>query len=183
MTKTEEIYGILRENIMAGKYTHGEILNELDIANVYNVSKTPAREALSLLCQEGYLVKYARKGYIVRELTLQEYAYLMQYRVILETAVVKMIIAQMCIRDSIGVDNGGRQLTDTGGYQEGQELDGGEACKVAHRVKRNEGQQSADEDRPAAVFFKVTLHTGQCLSLIHIYKKGRTAHAVLAFLL
>lgn len=95
MTKTEEVYSILRENIMAGKYAYGEIINELDIANTYNVSKTPAREALSLLCQEGYLVKYARKGYIVREVTLQEYAYLMQYRVILETAVVKMIIAHV----------------------------------------------------------------------------------------
>ncbi len=92
MTKTEEVYEYIRQSIMEGKYARNEVINELTIASKYNVSKSPAREALAMLCQEGYLVKYARKGYFVHEMTLQEYAQLIQYRIVLESAIIKIII-------------------------------------------------------------------------------------------
>ena len=51
-----------------------------DLAEQHGVSKTPVREALSMLVQEGYLKKIPRVGYLLRELSEEEYAKLIYLR-------------------------------------------------------------------------------------------------------
>ena len=58
----------------------------------------------------------------------------------------------------IGVDDGGGSLTDTGGDEEGQELDGGQTGKIADCIKGHEGQQTADQNGFAAVLDVVGLN-------------------------
>ena len=56
------------------------------------MSRTPAREALNTLCQEGILDKIPRKGYLIRKLSLSELQQLCQYRSILECGAVEYAI-------------------------------------------------------------------------------------------
>lgn len=95
LSKTEILYNELRTDIINCKYELNEIINEKAIAEKYNVSKTPIREALAILVQEGYLVKYPRLGYFVKELKLHEYYQIMQLRFILESGIIRYIISKV----------------------------------------------------------------------------------------
>ena len=92
LTKTEEIYIELRNAILNKEIVGNELITEQEVAEKYNVSKTPAREALGILCQEGYLTKYARTGYFLRNMTPKECIQIIEYRIVLESFVVKRII-------------------------------------------------------------------------------------------
>lgn len=82
----------LRNDINNCVYERGHFITEAEISQKFNVSKTPAREALNYLCQEGLLEKIPRKGYIVRMLSLAELQNLCHFRNILERASVEWAI-------------------------------------------------------------------------------------------
>ena len=93
-SKADYVYLKLKQDLYASKYEVGEIINEKVIAEEYGVSKTPVREALALLATEGFLVKFPRKGYYIKEINYKEYHELMQFRYLVEFGVAKMIIAK-----------------------------------------------------------------------------------------
>ncbi len=64
------------------------------------MSKTPVREALAMLVQDGYLKKIPRVGYLIREVTDEEYYKLIYLRYTLEKGVVQWII-ERCGDDEI----------------------------------------------------------------------------------
>lgn len=94
LTKSELLYQKIKQDIFSLKYGVGDIINEQTIASEYNVSKTPVREALTALVQEGYLVKYPRRGYFIKEINFNEYYELTQYRFLLESGVIRSIISR-----------------------------------------------------------------------------------------
>ncbi len=87
-----QIYIDLREQILDGTIISNDIINEKIIASKYNVSKTPVREALHRLCQEGYLKSYPRKGYMVNEVSQQDCCLIQQLRFYLESAAIDQIV-------------------------------------------------------------------------------------------
>ena len=91
---TEQILSVLREEIVNCKYDDYALITEGEISTRFQVSKTPAREALNFLCQEGLLEKLPHRGYLVRGLTMRELENLFQFRCILETAAVELTIGQ-----------------------------------------------------------------------------------------
>ena len=93
MTKAERVYKSIRIDIINCNYELDEVINEKVIAEKYNVSKTPIREALTILVKEGYLIKYPRLGYFVKELKLEEFYQIVQLRFILESGVIRSIIS------------------------------------------------------------------------------------------
>lgn len=60
----QQVFDQLRESINGGEIAADERLTEMTIAKRFNVSRTPAREALALLSQAGLLVQDDR-GYRV----------------------------------------------------------------------------------------------------------------------
>ena len=92
-TKSSMLYGQLKKEILGMKYDLGQAISEQEIAMRYGVSKTPVREALSVLVQEGYLVKYPHRGYFLKEIRLEEYYQIVQLRFILESGIMRHIIA------------------------------------------------------------------------------------------
>lgn len=94
-TKAAMIYEDVRKDIINLKYNLNELINEKVIAEKYGVSKTPVREAFTMLVQEGYLVKYPRVGYYVKELKLKEYYQIVQLRFILESGIIRYIISSV----------------------------------------------------------------------------------------
>ena len=99
-SKTSEVYAAIREDVIRLRFRADEIINEKDLAEQYQVSKTPVREALSMLVQEGYLKKIPRVGYLLRELSPEEYTKLIYLRYTLEKGVVLDII-QHCSGEEI----------------------------------------------------------------------------------
>ncbi len=81
-----ELADRLREDIVAGTLEPGMRLNEVHLAARLHVSRTPLREALSLLASEGFLTQAPRRGYFVPALSLADMRRLYGVRLILDPA-------------------------------------------------------------------------------------------------
>ena len=66
------VFNTLREAILKGDLQPGERLMELSLASHLGVSRTPIREAIRMLEQEGLAVTVPRKGAEVARMTLKE---------------------------------------------------------------------------------------------------------------
>lgn len=99
-SKTTAVYDLLKQDVIRLRFRRDEIINEKALAERYQVSKTPVREALSMLVQEGYLKKIPRVGYLVREVTEEDYYKLIYLRFTLEKGVVLRIIRH-CTEEEI----------------------------------------------------------------------------------
>ncbi|MBB6097066.1 DNA-binding GntR family transcriptional regulator [Deinobacterium chartae] len=65
----DEVYQHLRRAVLEGDYLPGTRLGETEIGERFGVSRTPIREALQRLVQEGLLEASANKGVRVRTVT------------------------------------------------------------------------------------------------------------------
>ena len=66
------VFNTLREAILKGDLKPGERLMELQLASKLGVSRTPIREAIRMLEQEGLAVTMPRKGAEVAKMTLKD---------------------------------------------------------------------------------------------------------------
>jgi len=66
------VFNTLREAILKGELKPGERLMELQLAAKLGVSRTPIREAIRMLEQEGLAVTMPRKGAEVAKMTLKD---------------------------------------------------------------------------------------------------------------
>ena len=66
------VFNTLREAILKGELQPGERLMELQLASKLGVSRTPIREAIRMLEQEGLAVTVPRKGAEVARMTLKD---------------------------------------------------------------------------------------------------------------
>lgn len=79
----------LRTAIISGEVGPGEKLNEQEVAEKLEVSRTPVREAFRTLETEGYLKHKPRCGVTVMELSLEEIEEIWQVRVYLDLLVAE----------------------------------------------------------------------------------------------
>lgn len=86
---TEEIYRIVKEDILSHKLPAGEKINIDQLARTLEVSNIPIREALSRLQSEGYLHMVPFKGMYVNLLSLQELKEIFEIRLHLEPLAVE----------------------------------------------------------------------------------------------
>jgi len=66
----ERVYQQIKWRIVYGTYPPGKVLSESVLARVHGSSRTPVREALSRLVEEGYIARVPRRGCIVAPITL-----------------------------------------------------------------------------------------------------------------
>lgn len=92
VSMTDKITEALRMQIVKGEFSSDSILTEIEISQMFGGSKTPAREALGILCSEGLLEKIPNKGYLIKRYTITEVENLIQFRNILDTAIVELVI-------------------------------------------------------------------------------------------
>ncbi|MEZ0171273.1 GntR family transcriptional regulator [Microvirga sp. TS319] len=74
----------IREMILQGELKPGERVPEAVIAERLGISRTPVRQALPALAQEGLLVAGGARGYVVRGFTAQEILDAIEVRAALE---------------------------------------------------------------------------------------------------
>jgi len=80
----------LRNMIVDGRLPAGERINEVHLSQRLGVSRTPLREALARLAQEGALRSVPRIGYFVRALALEEFEQLYAIRPILDPEALRL---------------------------------------------------------------------------------------------
>ncbi|MBT2552218.1 GntR family transcriptional regulator [Arthrobacter sp. ISL-5] len=100
--RAEQVYQLVLEGIVAGKYAQGMRLRERELSEVYNVSRIPVREAIQRLEQDGFVETFPRRGAVVRQLTLTDVNELFDVRLCLETFAARMA----AIRVSAGQPGG-----------------------------------------------------------------------------
>ncbi len=81
---TEMVYDSLYRDIINGSLTSNEILTESSLVSRMQVSKSPVREALILLCEENVLQAIPRTGYLVVQITPGQVTKLIEARYALE---------------------------------------------------------------------------------------------------
>lgn len=80
----DRVYKELRKDILLGRFRPGTWLREVDLAARLNVSRTPIREAVRRLEQEGLLVASFGRGISVRQVTFAEALDAYELRALLE---------------------------------------------------------------------------------------------------
>lgn len=84
------VFNTLREAILKGDLKPGERLMELQLAAKLGVSRTPIREAIRMLEQEGLAVTMPRKGAEVAKMTLKDMEDVLEIREALDELAVKI---------------------------------------------------------------------------------------------
>lgn len=86
----EEVANLVRDMILDGRLPAGERINEVRLAAQIRVSRTPLREALSRLVNEGALYDVPRRGFFVQPLTAEEVRAIYPIRSILDPAALRL---------------------------------------------------------------------------------------------
>lgn len=105
----EMIYSEVFQSIIKGEYDANNIISEKMLVEKYQVSKSPVREALVELCNEGVLRSMPRYGYAVVQLTRNDIENILKYRVLLEGGSLRDCIhniteTQLVMLEEIDVD-------------------------------------------------------------------------------
>ncbi len=94
-TRTEAVLDLIKEDILSGVLKSGEPLRQSSLAEKYQVSRIPIREALLQLESQGLVRMEAHKGAVVTEISIQEIDELFQLRAILEPHILESAIPNM----------------------------------------------------------------------------------------
>ena len=89
------VFKTLREAIITGELKSGERLMEIRLANEMGVSRTPVREAIKKLEQEGLVYVTARKGAVVAPINSKDLTDVMAVRKVLESLACQLACEKM----------------------------------------------------------------------------------------
>jgi DNA-binding GntR family transcriptional regulator len=90
LSLTDRIYDMLRADILSCALEPGREISEAELAERFEVSKTPVREALAKLRAEGFVRTFPRRGYQVVPITLGDMNDLFDVRAILEAGAAEL---------------------------------------------------------------------------------------------
>jgi DNA-binding GntR family transcriptional regulator len=88
----ESIHDQLRADILSCKLAPGGDLREAELAERFNVSKSPVRDALMRLEREGLVITLPRQGYRVAPVSRADVEDMFHLRALLESACVERIV-------------------------------------------------------------------------------------------
>lgn len=105
MALTQMVYDRVREDIQNACFSVNEFLNESQLAERYEVSKAPVRAALLRLCQEGLLISYPRKGYLITAVSAEEFQTAQHMRWLLEGYALELALTRATDEALAALDN------------------------------------------------------------------------------
>ncbi|MGO9116814.1 MAG: GntR family transcriptional regulator [Desulfomonilaceae bacterium] len=101
----KKVYTAIREHILDGSFPPGERLVESRIAEQIKTSRTPVREALHLLENEGLLESIPRAGYRVKSLHWEEVEEICEIRVVNETLAARWAMKRITPKELLALEN------------------------------------------------------------------------------
>lgn len=101
---TEQAYLTLRRQVITCELPPGAEVGEQDLAARLKMSKTPVREALGRLIQEGLVEAFPRRGYRVTPVTVKDVNDLFTVRSALEALAVELAVERMTEADLVQLE-------------------------------------------------------------------------------
>lgn len=98
LSNTELVYRLVREDITEHRLKPGQKLNQEEIAAALDMSRSPVREALAMLEQEGYLARGAQ-GYTVYVMKIGDYMALLDLRTAYEELATRLACSRIRISE------------------------------------------------------------------------------------
>ncbi|MDW4549063.1 GntR family transcriptional regulator [Defluviimonas sp. D31] len=89
------IYEALKKAIIEGQLKDGEPLRQDEIARMFNTSRIPVREALTMLEQQGLVATQRYKGAVVAGISPDEAAEIWDFRALVEGRVIEEAVPRM----------------------------------------------------------------------------------------
>lgn len=89
LTIRNQIYKIIRNSLWRGEYAPGQRLQEVELANLLHVSRSPVREALKQLVSDGLVIEIPNKGVYVKKFTVQDIDEIFDVRLMLESYAIR----------------------------------------------------------------------------------------------
>lgn len=89
------VYQRTLDGIIQGEYKANQIINEAELVEKFGFSKSPVREALISLCNEGVLKNIPRYGYEVIRLTGRDVEEILRFRFLLESGFLRECCASI----------------------------------------------------------------------------------------
>lgn len=89
-----QAYDYLKEMILSGRLDPGVLYSETRMSAEIGVSRTPMREAIQCLSQDGYITVVPSKGFMLRSLNKQDMEESIQVRCAIEGFCVQVIAAE-----------------------------------------------------------------------------------------
>jgi DNA-binding GntR family transcriptional regulator len=86
-----DVYRILRDRILRQELKAGEKLSDLRLSNELGVSRTPIREALHQLVQDGVVVAEPNRGFFVATFSQRDLEEIFELRLALELFAIRRI--------------------------------------------------------------------------------------------
>ena len=120
------VFHTLREAILKGDLKPGERLMELQLAEKLGVSRTPIREAIRMLEQEGFAVTIPRRGAEVAKMTLKDMEDVLEIREALDELAVRIACEKITdeqLKNLIRVKGEFEECTRTGEVRKIAEAD------------------------------------------------------------
>lgn len=94
-TRKQTAYDYIKEKILSCEYEPGSFMNEQLICDEMELSRTPVRDALSRLEQEGLVSIMPKKGFLVSELKLNDINHIYEVRLLVEPYVLRRYGAKL----------------------------------------------------------------------------------------
>jgi DNA-binding GntR family transcriptional regulator len=99
---SEQVYEKLKAKIISLEFQPGEALQERILAEALEVSRTPVREALLQLAQEGWVDLNARRSILVKDVSMEDIDEIFEVRKIIEQFALREIFERKLNRKLAG---------------------------------------------------------------------------------
>ena len=110
-TIREQVTDRIRDDLVAGNFSHGAVLREAELAKRFGVSRGPIRDAFLQLSQEGFLAYEANRGVKLRQPPDPENRdFIVSLRVQIETFVIKKGFSRLRGDSLVTVENALQEL-------------------------------------------------------------------------
>jgi DNA-binding GntR family transcriptional regulator len=98
VTRGEEVYDVLRSELLNGVLCPGTKLRMVELASRFSVSQSVVREALTRLAEQGLVVATPQRGFRVRELSVEDITGLTESREQIESVALRLAIERGDVR-------------------------------------------------------------------------------------
>ena len=90
-----QAYNYIKEKILSGDFSPNTLYSETKLSKELGISRTPMREALQCLSQDGYITIVPSKGFQIRQLTQQDMLESIQVRCAIEGYCITVLTREL----------------------------------------------------------------------------------------
>jgi DNA-binding GntR family transcriptional regulator len=109
----EQVYELIKHDIITCKLSPGEPLSENQFLDRFKVSKTPIREALTSLVQDGLVEYTPNRGFMVTTISVTDIQEIFDTRIFIETELFRLAIQRISDAEIDGLEKKSRIRADS----------------------------------------------------------------------